>query len=168
VARTLSIGDEAPNFDLSSTEDVVLMLRDEASRMAQVLLFFGDADDPTTRRDLEALKGACDGLAEHGTRILGISAAKLPALKELQRELALPFPLLRDDRRFADLYGFQGATEEAPAQHVLVLVDRRQRVAWIGGADGLGEVEAVAGKLPSPASNYPGAVVNTLIDRWVN
>ena len=27
---TLGIGDEAPNFDLASTEDVVLMLRDES------------------------------------------------------------------------------------------------------------------------------------------
>ena len=36
----LSPGDEAPNFDLTSTEDVVLMLRDEVSRTAALLYFF--------------------------------------------------------------------------------------------------------------------------------
>ena len=49
---TVSIGDTAPNFDLSSTEDALLMLKDEVIRTAVVLYFFADAGSERVRRDL--------------------------------------------------------------------------------------------------------------------
>ena len=48
-------GVEAPNFDLTSTEDVVLMLRDEVPRMAVVLYFFADPGSDRSRQDLQVL-----------------------------------------------------------------------------------------------------------------
>ena len=45
LERPLTVGDEAPDFDLSSTEDVVLMLKDEVPRTPVLLyLFSGPAD----------------------------------------------------------------------------------------------------------------------------
>ena len=41
MAKQLSVGDEAPNFDLSTTEGAVLMLCDEVPRNFVVLYFFG-------------------------------------------------------------------------------------------------------------------------------
>lgn len=168
----LTVGDEAPNFDLSSTEDVLLMLRDEVVRTAIVLYVCGgDVGREEVRRDLLALSRAAGDLVADRARILVVSAAGLDELKALQRELHLPFPLLHDDRAFAARYGV-GAAEEEPATRVLV-VDRRQRVAWLGapGESVEGRLPAIRETvrgLPSPSAGLPRQVVNRVVDRWVN
>ena len=71
----ISIGDEAPNFDLSSTEDALLMLKDEAARTALVVYFFADLTDERVLRDLDALNRKRNALAESHVRILAVSPA---------------------------------------------------------------------------------------------
>ena len=44
MADRISIGDQAPDFDLTSTEGSLLMLRDEVPRTAVVLYVFADPD----------------------------------------------------------------------------------------------------------------------------
>jgi peroxiredoxin len=167
---TLAVGDEAPNFDLSSTEDVLLMLRDEVVRTAIVLYVCGDSRGERVKTDLLALARAAGDLAADGTRVLVVSATGLEELKSLQRELHLPFPLLHDDRGFAAHYGV--AAEGEPPPRVL-LVDRRQRVSWMaepGRAveEALPAIRAAVKGLPSPSASLPRQVVNRVVDRWVN
>jgi peroxiredoxin len=168
----LATGDEAPNFDLTSTEDVVLMLRDEISRTAALLYFF-DAASNGCRVELTALGATWSRLCRHRARVFGIAAAKPEQLKELQRELSLPFPLLADDRGFAAQYGVVAAAEGDSAPSALFLVDRLQRVVWLANpapavATLLEEVDKVLAGLPGPTSNYPKTVVNRVVDWWVN
>ncbi len=165
----LNPGDEAPNFDLTSTEDVLLMLADEVVRTAIVLYVCGEVASERVRGDLRALAARRDRLAEASARILVVSPAPLAELKAVQRELALPFPLLHDDRAFSARYGVAGAEGE-PA---LFLVDRRQRLAWAAQpaaavAEALPELEKFVAALPSPTASLPRSVVNRLIDRIVN
>lgn len=167
----LAVGDEAPNFDLSSTEDVVLMLRDEVVRTAMVLYLCGDARGERTKGDLLALARAAGDLAAARARILVVSASGLEDLKAVQRELHLPFPLLHDDRGFAAHYGVAAAAGE-PAPRVLV-VDRRQRIAWMAEPGGsveqaLPAIRDAVRALPSPSAGLPRQVVNRVVDRWVN
>ena len=79
MAPTVSIGDEAPNFDLTSTEDVVIMLRDEVPRSAVLLYVFSDPFADATREDLQALATAARRLAElyPGDEILLLEARLL-------------------------------------------------------------------------------------------
>lgn len=172
MPRHISIGDEAPNFDLTSTEDVVLMLRDEVPRSAVVLYFFGSAADERVRRDLRALADRSAALARRHAQVLGISPAKLDGLKALQRELGLPFPLLHDDRGFSRAYGLQPAAEGEEVDPRLVVVGRRQQVLWLADppavSAALPEVEKVLRAEPRPTAGYPRSVINRLIDRWVN
>jgi len=173
MSKSLAPGDEAPNFDLASTEDVVLMLCDETARMAQVLYFFSDPEDETARRDLAVLARQRDGFQEIGVCIMGVSPAKLDPLKSLQGELELPFPLLFDDRGFAAAYGFESADEETPPAPLIVLIDRQQTVRWVGSPGAavegqLAELAAALKKLPSPTANYPRSIVNRFVDRRVN
>ncbi len=105
--------------------------------------------------------------------MLAIAAEKPEPLGQLQRELALPFPLLSDDRGFAAHYGVAPAAEGDAAPPALFLVDRRQRVVWLANpapavAAALPEVEKALGALPGPTSNYPGSVVNRVVNWWVN
>ena len=164
---SISIGDEAPNFDLSSTEDALLMLRDEVGQATVVLYFFADPESDAARRDLDALNRGLDALKRLRTRVLAISPAKLDDLKKVQVARKLLFPLLHDDRNFAEKYG----VSEAPA---LVAVSREQRVLWqanpvAGGVESaLPQVLALLKGQPSLTAAYPRKVVNRLVDRWVN
>ena len=163
----LAIGDEAPNFDLSSTESAVLMLRDEVARNAAVVYFFADPADERVQRDLDALSRHRDGLAHRNARVLAVSPAKLDDLKTLQAGRKLPFPLLHDDRSFSAAYGVE------PPAPALVVVGRRQRVLWLANpvaavAEALPQVEKVLAEQPSPMKSYPKSVINRLIDKIVN
>ncbi len=168
----LATGAEAPDFDLTSTEDVVLMLRDEVSRTA-VLLYFFDAGEEGCRDALSALGAAWSRLGRHRARVFGVAKAEPDALKELQRDLALPFPLLSDDRGFSAHYGVGQAAEGDSPPPALFLVDRRQRIAWTANPappmpQALDAVDKALADLPGPTSNYPKSVVNRVVNWWVN
>lgn len=171
----LAVGDEAPDFDLTSTEGVVLMLRDEVPRSSVLLYFFADPADKRVREDLSALARHCERLMKGNIKILAISPAKLDELNALQRELHLLFPLLVDDRGFRKAYGVDLEPEEEgkARQPGLFLVDRRQTVRWSANPlaeveDALGQIEKMAETLPSSTSGYPRSVVNGWVDRWAN
>jgi peroxiredoxin len=172
MTNTLTVGEEAPNFDLSSTEDVVLMLRDEVVRSAVLIYFFGECDD-RSREDLRQLARRTEPFGAHRVKVFGVSAVKMDLLKAVQKELELPFPLLHDDRGFSRAYGAKKSEEGTSADPTLVLVGRDQRVLWIENGLERTEValEDIAKEirdLPSPTTSYPRSVINGLVDRWVN
>jgi peroxiredoxin len=170
----ISIGDEAPNFDLTSTEDALLMLRDEIIQSAIVLYFFADPAADRTERDLDALNRNLDPLGRLRTRVLGVSPAKIDDLKKLQARRKLLFPLLHDDRDFSARYGVVPPPEEGKAAApALVVVSRKQRVLWLANPvaaveDAMPQMLKLLKDLPSPTASYPKTVINRLIDRWVN
>ena len=173
MKRTVTVGDLAPNFDLASTEDVVLMLRDEVPRTAVVLYFFGDPNDPSTRRDLVTLSREHASFRSRFTNILAVSPAVLDELKEVQRDLKLPFPLLHDDRDLASDYGIEPATEETPQVPALFLVNHQQNILWMANPagsvdDGLVEIVRLVRGLPKSTVNYPRRATNFLVDWWVH
>lgn len=173
MSRPFQVGDEAPNYDLASTEDAVLMLCDEVPRTAVVLYVFDDPAGEVAQRDLATLGRWQDRLKGRNAVLHGMSRAKLPALKTTQVDLGLTFPLLRDDRDFSATYGVEKTTEESPSEPALYLVDREQKVAWMACPVGdletaLAEVDSVLRGMTSPSANMPGTVVNRVVDWWVN
>jgi peroxiredoxin len=170
----ISIGDEAPNFDLTSTEDALLMLRDEIIQSAIVLYFFADpADADRTGRDLDSLNRHLDALGRLRCRVLGISPAKIDELKKLQAQRKLLFPLLHDDRDFSARYGVAAPEESKAAAPALVVVSRKQRVLWLANPvvaveDAIPQLLKLVKDLPSPTASYSKKVINRFIDRWVN
>lgn len=172
MGRALAVGDEAPNFDLTSTEDVLLMLRDECVRTSLVVYFFHDTEGERVRDDLLALARRWDELTAVNARVLGVSRANMPELKDLQKELHLPFPLLIDDRGFAATYGLAEAADEAAPAPVLAAVDRYQVLLSLDIVDSVEEAMPAIMKslkaLPSQTASLPRKVVNWWVDRWVN
>jgi len=162
------IGETAPNFDLSSTEGALLMLRDECVHSALVV-YFRAALDERTKLDLAALGRAQDALGRLRARPLAISKAPMPQLLAAQRELGLLFPLLHDDRAFLPAYGVEA---EPGAEPALFLIDRGQNVLW--KANPAGSVEAALPallatlkSLPSTKASFPRKVINRVVERWV-
>ena len=173
MPRAVSVGEEAPNFDLTSTEDVLLMLSDEVPRTGVILYFFPGPESEQAQRDLVFLARKRSTLAAKRAVVLGIAPAKMEDLKKLQRDFKLPFPLLRDDRNFSAAYGVFAASEQGDPEPALVVVNRRQTIIWmaipVASVEAVfPEVEEALARLPSQTSNYPGRVVNRLVDWWVN
>jgi peroxiredoxin len=169
----ISIGDEAPNFDLSSTEDALLMLKDEVVRTALVVYFFADPASERVLRDLDTLNRRLAALVKLQVRVLAVSPVPLDELRKLQRERKLLFPLLHDDRKFSAAYGAASSEEGKPFAPALVVIDRRQRIRFLANPvasveESMPQVESALKDLPSPTKSYPKAVINRLIDRWVN
>ena len=172
MTATISIGDEAPDFDLSSTEGVLLMLRDEVPRTSVLLYVFEDPASERVRADLKTLAEARSTLAEIHVKILGLAPAKMTQLMELQVDLGLLFPLLRDDRSFCAEYGVKAEEGQDP-EPALVLVNCEQRVAWLENpvssvAASMPEVLSTFKRRSSTTSNYPKSVINRLVEFWVN
>ncbi|HSM50420.1 MAG TPA: redoxin domain-containing protein [Thermoanaerobaculia bacterium] len=169
----LSPGDEAPDFDLSSTESALLALRDEAPRVAVLLYVFRGEADERIRADLALLARARPELARLGARPLVLSPLPLAALAVLQAELRLDFPLLHDDRDFAAAYGVAAAgLGEPPAAPALFLVGHDRRLLWLVNPashveEALGEVRGRLATLAPASRSYPRAVINRLVGRRV-
>lgn len=159
------------------------MLRDEVPRTALVLYFFADPQDARAREDLAFLGRQVADLKELTAGVLAVCPAKLEALKAVQRELSLPFPLLTDDRGFSGLYGLAadeptteteaGAEATATPSSALYIVDRRQVVRWAAApapaaAEAWGAMRGVLKGLGSSTANYPRRITNRLVDLWVN
>jgi peroxiredoxin len=173
MADRISIGDQAPNFDLSSTEGVLIMLRDEVPRSPVVLYFFSDPASERVRRDLQTLSREKQTLRKVHAKPLGVSRADLASLQKLQAELKLSFPLLHDDRDFSSRYGVAAPQEGQEAAPGLFVVNRHQNVLWLSNPvasleEAMPEVIKSLQDQGSPAGGYPRAVINRLVDRWVN
>jgi peroxiredoxin len=171
-APSPELGATAPNFDLTSTEGVVLMLRDEVVRTAIVLYFFAQEGE-RERRDLEALNARTEALRSRKARVLAVSPLPLETLRTLQRERKLRFPLLHDDRSFSASYGVASRAEGEPAPSALAVVDRRQALRFLALPlaaieTALPQAEAALEALPSPTQDYPKGIINRWIDRWVH
>jgi peroxiredoxin len=169
----ISIGDQAPDFDLTSTEGSLLMLRDEVPRTAVVLYFFSDPASERSRRDLAALGREKAKLRKVHAKSLGVSRADLESLRKLQAELKLPFPLLHDDRDFSSRYGMAAPQEGRELAPALYVVNRQQAVLWISNPvasveEAMAEVYKSLRDQGSPTGGYPRTVINRLVDRWVN
>ena len=168
----LNIGDEAPNFDLSSSEDVLLMLRDEVARTPIVLYVFRDAGDPGVGEDLAALTAARAELARRRARALAVAKQPLAELKKLQMERKLPFALLHDDRDFCAAYGVAPAEEGGAARPALLLVGRDQKIRWQAapGTSAAAALPEILRELDAHApihASYPRTVINRFIGRGV-
>ena len=173
MADRISIGDQAPNFDLTSTEGSLLMLKDEVPRTAVVLYFFSDPASERARRDLQALGRQKEALRKVHAKALAVSRADLASLQKVQAELKLPFPLLHDDRDFSDRYGVAKPEEGKEPSPALYVVNRQQSVLWLSNPlaaveEAMPEVLKSLKDQGSPTGNYPKAVINRLVDRWVN
>ncbi len=173
LERPLAVGDEAPDFDLSSTEDVLLMLKDEVPRTPVLLYLFSGPGDLQARTDLGELERRHPALSEMRAKVLGLSPAPLAELKKLQTDLRLHYPLLHDDRGFAKSYGLEASAEGQSAPPAVYLVGRNRRILWlerpvISLAASLGGVEKLLGGQSSSADGYPRRVINRWIDRWVH
>lgn len=106
TSKTPEVGQPAPDFTLTSTDDREVSLAEFRGKKSIVLYFYPRDDTPgctaeaCSFRDLRAL------FNEHGAEILGISTDSVKSHKKFRDKYHLTFPLLADpDHAVADRYG---------------------------------------------------------------
>jgi peroxiredoxin Q/BCP len=104
----LSVGDQAPNFQLPSTSGKVLSL--ESLRGQKVVLYFYPKDQtPGCTQEACDFRDSMGQFSEEGITILGISPDSIASHQRFQQKQQLPFELLSDaDRSVAESYGAYG------------------------------------------------------------
>lgn len=102
---TLSIGDEAPDFELESDRDDVVSLDDFAGGKLVVYFYPRDMTPGCTTEACD-FRDHLEDFEERGWNVVGISPDPLDSHEEFRDKYDLNFPLLADlDHEVADKYG---------------------------------------------------------------
>jgi thioredoxin-dependent peroxiredoxin len=101
-----AVGQPAPDFKLSSTEDRDISLVDFKGKQAVVLYFYPKDDTPGCTKEACAFRDLRALFNQHGAEILGVSANTVNSHKKFKQKFHLTFPLLADtDHAVAEHYG---------------------------------------------------------------
>src|ERR1700730_8344338 len=101
-----TLGQPAPDFTLSSTDDRDVSLADFKGKQAVVLYFYPRDDTPGCTAEACSFRDLRSLFNENGAEILGGSTDTFKSHKKFQAKYHLTFPLLADtDHGVADRYG---------------------------------------------------------------
>lgn len=128
----LSVGDPAPDFELSGTEGTFKLSDHRGERV--VLLFYPGDDTPVCTRQFCSYRDAGPSVsADLGALLVGISTKSLASKEAFKAKHGLTTPLLADeDGRVADAYGVYSRRLKV-VKRTVVIVDESGRVAHIHG-----------------------------------
>ena len=101
----VSEGVQAPEFQLTSTEDEPFSLLARRGRTNLVLLFLDNASSGTDVEIATSFRDASEIFRSVRATVIGIAKAELDELKAFQASNALAFELLSDDGTAAADYG---------------------------------------------------------------
>ncbi|ELZ34828.1 peroxiredoxin [Halogeometricum pallidum JCM 14848] len=92
----LSVGDEAPDFELENQDgETVSLSRFEGEYV--VVYFYPRANTPGCTTEACEFRDAYDEFEDRGVTVLGVSDDPVSDLKEFEDDHDLPFPLLSDE-----------------------------------------------------------------------
>ena len=108
MKRKLQIGDEAPDFDLTSHSGEKIRLSDFRDKKVTVLYFYPKDDTPGCTAEACAFRDSYEVFKDAGAEVIGVSSDSLESHKSFAGKYRLPFNLLSDsDGKLRELYGFQ-------------------------------------------------------------
>ena len=90
-------GQQAPEFELPSTEGQPISLHQFAGQRNVVLYFYPQDDTPGCTKEACSFRDMSAEFAAHDAVILGVSADSLDSHHAFRSKFALPFPLLADE-----------------------------------------------------------------------
>ena len=99
-SMVLKIGEEAPGFELETSEGSVFR-SSELEGQWKVIFFFAKSGSPTCKRGCLSFKEQYELFQslEPPVEVIGISQDTVQQHKKFKKELDLPFPLLSDQER---------------------------------------------------------------------
>ncbi len=152
----LKIGDPAPMFAATATDDSTVKLSDYLGTKL-VLYFYPMDDTPGCTRQACSLRDTNGEIAARGAAILGVSGQGVESHLRFSQKFQLSFPLLADtDRSVARAYGVAGS---GIGGLVRGLFGVSERVTFL-----IDEAGKIAGIISAPDCPDHGQEVLRLID----
>ena len=128
MATGPKVGEEAPDFQLKST-DGELCLSDRLARGPVLLVFYPGDDTPVCTRQLCDYRDNLAMFAELGVDVVAINTQSLESHQKFAAKYELPFPLAADrDGAVCRAYGAKGLL--GTVKRALFLVGRDGRVRY--------------------------------------
>lgn len=125
MREPIAEGSRAPEFRLSSTEGNVTLTGLLADGRRLVLAFYYEDATPSCESELAVLRDAHDVTAEHGARVLAVSADRIESHRAFAERLGgLPFPLASDERlEAAAAYGVVDEGDTRRSRRAVFVID---------------------------------------------
>jgi len=93
----LSVGDEAPAFDLPTSDDCSMSLSQFRGKQGVVLYFYPKDDTPGCTQEACDLRDQWSQFQKLNVAVLGVSMDTVLSHKKFVDKFTLPFPLLYDE-----------------------------------------------------------------------
>lgn len=120
----VKVGDEAPNFMLSSNTGARVSLSDYLGKQAIVLYFYPKDDTPGCTAEACSFRDSYEVFREAGAEVIGISSDDEASHQKFSNRYKLPFILLSDrDGSVRKLYGVPRTYGLLPGR-VTYIIDR--------------------------------------------
>ncbi|MBH40498.1 MAG: hypothetical protein CL790_04640 [Chloroflexi bacterium] len=101
----VSLGTQAPDFELKSTNGETFILSSERGKSNLVIFFLNATIGGTDTQVAESFRDASELFRGARTTIVGICSAPLNELQALKEKLSLPYELLSDNETIGLMYG---------------------------------------------------------------
>jgi len=125
------VGNQAPDFVLSSESGDLLALSDFRGRPV-VLVFYPADNTSVCASQLTLYNEAFQMFSEYDAQLLGISVDDQASHQEFARKLSLRFPLLSDDDPIGEIARAYGVYDEEDqvSERALFVLDTQGNVSW--------------------------------------
>lgn len=128
MAKTLDVGDAAPDFTLPSTQGDVTLSKRLASG-AVLLVFYPGDDTPVCTKQLCDYRDNLAVFSDLGVQVIALNPQSIASHEKFAKKHALPFPVAADEGgQVTKLYGASGLF--GMTKRALVLIGKDGRVTW--------------------------------------
>ena len=128
MARSLAVGDAAPDFTLPSTQGD-LTLSQQLANGAVLLVFYPGDDTPVCTKQLCDYRDNLAVFGEVGVQVIALNPQSIASHEKFAKKHALPFPVAADEGgQVTKLYGASGLF--GMTKRALVLIGKDGRIQW--------------------------------------
>jgi len=128
----LQIGDQAPDFTLSTTSGTPFRLADQRGQRAIVLYFYPKDDTPGCTTQACSFRDQYQDFQDLGAEVIGVSSDSEASHQKFTQKHRLPFPLLADEGgRVRKLYEVPRALLGILPGRVTFVIDKQGVIQYI-------------------------------------
>jgi thioredoxin-dependent peroxiredoxin len=131
---SLSVGQAAPAFDVTSSDGKHLRLEDFAGKKIVVLYFYPKDGTMVCTAEACGFRDMYEDLAGKDVEVIGVSTDSDESHRGFASKHRVPFPLVADrDRVLAKLYGATGGLRDllGTAKRLTYVIDKTGRIAGV-------------------------------------
>ncbi|PJJ60061.1 peroxiredoxin [Hymenobacter chitinivorans] len=128
----LQVGDQAPDFTLTTTSGETFRLSDQRGQRSIVLYFYPKDDTPGCTAEACSFRDQYEDFLELGAEVVGVSSDSEASHQKFTQKHRLPFPLLADaGGRVRKLYEVPRALLGIIPGRVTFVIDKQGVIQYI-------------------------------------